>query len=258
MDEDKCSADPKRILQPDLQEHLKVLGLPFMLDNFEILSTQAAKESWSHPDYLSILARGEAALRRDRSIERRIRMARFPVIKTLEQFLWSWPTTINRATVQNLFRLKFLEEKTNVIFLGGVGMGKTHLASALGYAACLQGRSVLFATAVDVINTLSVALAGNRLKAELKKYLSPSLLILDELGFLPLDKRGADLLFQIISLRYEQGSLIITSNRAFKHWPQIFNNDSTLTSAILDRLLHHAETILIEGKSFRMKGHIEP
>jgi DNA replication protein DnaC len=156
------------------------------------------------------------------------------------------------------FRLKFLEEKTNVIFLGGVGLGKTHLASALGYAACLQGRSVLFATAVDVINTLSVALAANRLKSEFKKYLSPSLLILDELGFLPLDKRGADLLFQIISLRYERGSLVITSNRAFKHWPQIFNNDSTLTSAILDRLLHHAETIVIEGKSFRMKGQIEP
>ena len=110
----------------------------------------------------------------------------------------------------------------------------------------------------DVINTLSIAHAANRLKSELKKYLAPSILILDELGFLPLDKRGADLLFQIISLRYEQGSILITSNRAFKHWPQIFDNDSTLTSAILDRLLHHAETILIEGKSFRMKGRIEP
>jgi DNA replication protein DnaC len=257
MDENKITTDPKKI-QPDLQEHLKILGLPFMHDNFEILSAQAAKEGWSHVDYLETLAHGEAALRRDRSIERRIRMARFPVIKTLEQFRWSWPTAINRATVQNLFRLKFLEEKTNVIFLGGVGLGKTHLASALGYAACLQGRSVLFASAVDVINTLSVALAANRLKSELKKYLSPSLLILDELGFLPLDKRGADLLFQIISLRYEQGSIIITSNRAFKHWPQIFDNDATLTSAILDRLLHHAETIPIEGKSFRMKGQIEP
>lgn len=256
MDHDKTTTDPKKI-QPNLQEHLKILGLPFMLDNFEILFAQAAKEGWSHLDYLETLAHGEAALRQDRSIERRIRMARFPVIKTLEQFRWSWPTAINRATVQNLFRLKFLEQKANVIFLGGVGLGKTHLASALGYAACLQGKSVLFATAVDVINTLSVALAANRLKSELKKYLAPSLLILDELGFLPLDKRGADLLFQIISLRYEQGSLIITSNRAFKHWPQIFNNDSTLTSAILDRLLHHAETILIEGKSFRMKGQIE-
>jgi DNA replication protein DnaC len=141
--------------------------------------------------------------------------------------------------------------------LGGVGLGKTHLATALGYAACLEGRSVLFTTAVDAINTLSAAQAANRLKAELKKYLAPSLLCLDELGFLPIDKHGADLLFQIISLRYEHGSMVITSNRAYKDWPGIFNNDSTLTSAILDRLLHHAETIVVEGKSYRMKGEIE-
>jgi len=136
-------------------------------------------------------------------------------------------------------------------------MGKTHLATALGYAACLEGRSVLFTTAVDAINTLSAAQATSRLKLELKRYLAPSLLCIDELGFLPIDKRGADLLFQIISLRYEQGSMVITSNRAYKDWPGIFNNDSTLTSAILDRLLHHAETIVIEGKSYRMKGEMD-
>ncbi len=136
--------------------------------------------------------------------------------------------------------------------------GKTHLASALGYAACLKGNSVLFATAVDVINTLAAAQAAGRMKQELKKYTRPMLLILDELGFLPIDKAGADLLFQVISLRYEQGALVITSNRAFKDWPEIFNNDSTLTSAILDRLLHHAETVVIEGKSYRMKDQIEP
>jgi DNA replication protein DnaC len=257
VDDDKTIQDPKKTT-PDLEAHLKFLSLSFMQNNFEPLSGHAARQSWSHVEYLAALAAGEAALRRDRSIERRIRMARFPVIKTLEQFRWSWPTQINRAAVLNLFRLKFLDEKANVIFLGGVGLGKTHLATALGYAACLQGKSVLFTSAIDVINTLSAAQAANRLKSEQKKYLAPTLLILDELGYLPIDKRGADLLFQIISLRYEQGSLIITSNRAFKHWPQIFNNDSTLTSALLDRLLHHSETILIEGKSFRMKGQIEP
>jgi len=136
--------------------------------------------------------------------------------------------------------------------------GKTHLASALGYAACLKGNSVLFTTAVDVINTLAAAQATGRMKQELKKYTRPALLILDELGFLPIDKAGADLLFQVISLRYEQGALVITSNRAFKDWPEIFNNDTTLTSAILDRLLHHAETVLIKGKSYRMKDQIEP
>ena len=244
--------------KPDLEAHLKFLNLSFMHHNFETLANQAAHKAWSHIDYLAALADGEAALRHDRSIERKIRKARFPVIKTLEQFRWNWPTHINRAAVQNLFRLKFLDEKANVILLGGVGLGKTHLATALGYAACRQGHSVLFASAIDVINSLSLAQEANRLKAELKKYLSPTFLILNELGYLPIDKRGADLLFQVIRLRYEQGSIIITSNRAFKHWPQIFNNDSTLTAAILNRLLHHAETILIEGKSYRMKGQIEP
>ena len=132
-------------------------------------------------------------------------------------------------------------------------MGKTHLASAIGYQACLQGYGVLFTTAIDVINTLTADLAAGQLKKGLKRYLKPELLILDELGYLPIDKRGADLLFQIISYRYEKGSIMITSNRAYKDWPEIFNNDATLTSAILDRLLHHAETLVIEGKSYRMK-----
>ncbi len=257
MPDDKNPPEPYK-LQPNLEKHLKELCLSFMRNNFEPLAHQAAQKHWSHVDYLAALAEGEAALRRERSIARKIRLARFPVIKTLEQFRWNWPTQINRMAVQNLFRLKFLEDRANVIFLGGVGLGKTHLATALGYAACLQGKSVLFTTAIDAINTLSAAQAANRLKTELKKYLSPALVVLDELGYLPINKHGADLLFQIISLRYEQGSLIITSNRAFRHWPQIFNNDSTLTSAMLDRLLHHAETIIIEGKSYRMKGQLLP
>ncbi len=196
-------------------------------------------------------------MRRDRATHNRIRQARFPVIKTLDQFRWDWPTVINRMQVQNHFSLGFIKDKGNLIYLGGVGLGKTHLAIALGYTACLQGYSVLFTSAIDVINTLSATKTSGRLKQELKKYTKPSLLILDELGYLRIDKTGADLLFQVISLRYEQGSILITSNRAYKEWPKIFNNDGTLTSAILDRLLHHAETVVIEGKSFRMKGKIE-
>ncbi len=138
-----------------------------------------------------------------------------------------------------------------------MGLGKTHLATALGYAACLKGHSVLFASAIDVINTLAAAKSAGRLKAALKQYTKPALLILDELGYLPIDKAGADLLFQVISLRYEQGAIMITSNRALKEWPKLFNQDSTLTAAILDRLLHHADTVIIEGKSFRMKDQIE-
>jgi DNA replication protein DnaC len=138
-----------------------------------------------------------------------------------------------------------------------VGLGKTHLAIALGYECCLKGHSVLFTSAIDVINTLSAAKSTGRLKQEIKKYAKPALLLIDELGYLPIDKSGADLLFQVISVRYEQGSTLITSNRAFKDWPKIFNNDSTLTAALLDRLLHHAETVVIEGKSYRMKGKLE-
>lgn len=241
-----------------LDQHLRYLKLPFIREHYQDLAAQAARKNWTHVDYLDNLLSGEAALRQDRSIDRRIRMARFPLIKTLDQFNWSWPKKINRLQVQNLFRLNFVQDKSNVIFLGGVGLGKTHLASALAYAACLKNHTVLFATAIDLINTLAAAHRQGRMKQELKKYTRPDLLIIDELGFLPIDKKGADLLFQVISLRYEQGALVITSNKAFKDWPEIFNNDATLTSAILDRLLHHAETVLIEGKSYRMKDQIEP
>lgn len=244
-------------ITPPLEENLKYLKLAFMLQQHQELARQASKKQWLHLDYLEKLADGEAALRKDRATQRRIQLARFPVIKTLDQFSWTWPKSLNRLQVQNLFRLQFIKDKSNIIFLGGVGLGKTHLATAIGYNACLKGHRVLFATAVDIINTLSSARAGGRMKEELKKYTRPALLIIDELGFLPIDKAGADLLFQVISLRYEQGAVIITSNRAFKDWPEIFNNDSTLTSAILDRLLHHAETVLVEGKSYRMKEKIE-
>ena len=248
----------EKITPPSLlDQNLRYLKLSFMRDQYQDLAKQASKKHWPHVEYLEKLTDGETALRRDRSIQRRIRMARFPVIKTLHQNNWTWPKKINRLQVQNIFRLQFFEKKSNVIFLGGVGLGKTHLASALGYSACLKGHTVLFATAVDVINTLSAAQAAGRMKQELKKYARPALLIVDELGFLPIDKTGADLLFQVISQRYEQGALVITSNRAFKDWPEIFNNDSTLTSAILDRLLHHAETVVVAGKSYRMKDKIE-
>lgn len=244
--------------QSELDKNLKYLKLAYLPAHYNELAQKASQNNWTHVDYLARLIEGEAALRQERSIARRIQLARLPVIKTLEQFSWSWPKKINRLQVQNLFRLQFIQAKANVIFLGGVGLGKTHLATALGYAACLKGYPVLFASAVDVVNTLSAAQAAGRMKQELKKYTKPALLILDELGYLPIDKAGADLLFQVISLRYEQGAMVITSNRAFKDWPEIFNNDATLTSAILDRLLHHAETIVIEGTSYRMKDRVEP
>ena len=237
----------------DLIKQLSDLKLPYIRENHETVAQLAARKQWTHVHYLSELIKEEDNLRKDRTTQRRIRMARFPVVKTLDQFNWSWPKKINRAQIQNLFRLKFIEDKSNVVFIGGVGLGKTHLASALGYQACLKGHTVLFASAIDAINHLISAQRTERLKQELKKYQKPSLLILDELGYLPINKNGADLLFQIISQRYEQGSIVITTNRVFKDWPEIFNNDSTLTSALLDRLLHHTEAVVIEGKSYRMK-----
>ena len=250
----------KNKLDPEarLATHLAYLKLAYTLEHFEQQAQLAGTEHWSHVRYLCSLMEGEANLRQDRSIQRRINLARFPTIKTLDQFNWTWPKKINRLQVQNLFRLNFVENMANVIFLGGVGLGKTHLSTALAYQACLKGHRVLFTTAVDIVNTLAAAHAIGRLKLEMKKYLKPTLLCIDELGYLPLDKTGADLLFQIISHRYERGSILLTTNRAFKHWPEIFNNDSTITSAVLDRLLHHAETVIIEGKSYRMKDQIDP
>ena len=241
-----------------LREQLGYLKLPFIQNNFEELARQAATAQWSHIDYLNRLIEGQSIERHDRATLRRIQQARFPVVKTLDQFDFTWPTKINRQIIQNLFRLKFVEDKANAIFVGSVGLGKSHLGIALGYAACLAGYRVLFTTAIDIINTLSAAHKAGRFGCEQKKYLKPAVLVIDEVGYLPIDKHGADILFQIISQRYERGSIVLTTNKIYKHWPSIFNNDSTLTSAILDRVLHHAETIILEGKSYRMKDRIEP
>ena len=240
-----------------LDSHLDALRLPFLKEHCRPLATTAAKNSLTHLDYLTQLIEGEAALRADRAVARRIQAARFPVIKTLDSFRWDWPKKINRLEIQDLFRLQFVHDKANVIFLGLVGLGKTHLATALGHTACQQGISVLFATAIDVVNTLSAAQLKGPLKAELRRYTTPALLILDEVGYLPIDQHGADLLFQVISARYERGSIVLTTNQAFKQWPTIFNRDSTITSAVLDRLLHHGQVVVLEGSSHRMKDRIE-
>lgn len=246
--------------QPDialLNSRLDTLRLPFLKEHCQPLAVTAAKRSLTHLDYLDQLIEGEAAWHADRAVARRIQAARFPVIKTLDAFQWDWPKKINRLQIQDLFRLQFVHDKANVIFLGLVGLGKTHLATALGYAACQQGMNVLFANAIDVINTLTASQAKGTLKADLRRYTAPSLLILDEIGYLPIDQHGADLLFQVISARYERGSIVLTTNKAFKQWPSIFNGDSTITSAVLDRLLHHCHTVVLDGSSFRMKDRLE-
>lgn len=236
-----------------LQQQLKDMKLRFIRDNYSVMAEQASREQWPPLELLSRLVDGEAQHRADNALKRRLKAARFPVLKTLDTFDWNWPRKINRPLVQDLFRLAWVPEHGNVIFLGGVGQGKTHLASALAYAACLKGHTVLFTTAIEVIQTLSAAQAAHRLKTELKRYIKPQVLVLDELGYLPIDKVGADLIFQVVSQRYECGAMILTTNTPFKQWHGIFNNDSTLASALLDRLLHHAQNVVLEGKSYRMK-----
>jgi len=169
------------LTQVELDENLHYLKLPFIAASYDNMASQAAGEQWDHLRYLTRLVEGEADQRRDRATQRRIRQASLPVIKTMDQFQWSWPKKINRQQVQNLFRLQFIEHKANVIFLSGVGLGKTHIATALAYNACLKGYTALFTTAIDVINNLSAAQAAGRFHRELKKYLKPSLLVLDEL-----------------------------------------------------------------------------
>jgi DNA replication protein DnaC len=241
-----------------LSSRLDYLKLSHVAENYDALARQAAEKHWSHVEYLEHLLEGEYQLRQHRAVERRIAAARFGAIKTLDSFEWDWPKKINEAHVRHIFRLGFVAQKSNVIFMGRCGTGKSHLAAALGYHACQHGHSVLFTTAIDALNRLVAAKAAHRLRTEFRRYLAPSILVCDEIGYLPLDKPGADLLFQLISQRYEQGSLVLTTNKEYKRWSEIFNSDAGLTSAILDRVLHRAETVVIEGKSYRMKGQPDP
>jgi len=240
-----------------LLAHLVALRLPFTLASYLSFAQIAADKQWSHLQFLQELIRGEAAARADRRVERLVAQARFPVLKTLERFDWEWPTKINRMMIQHLFHLDFVRQHSNVVFISGTGLGKSHLMTALGHAACLQGYSVLFTGAIEIINTLALAHATGQMKSAMAHYVKPQVLCIDELGYLPIDKFGADCLFQIISHRYERGATLITTNRVYKHWAGIFNNDAVLTSALLDRVTHHVQTVLIEGKSYRSKDQVE-
>jgi DNA replication protein DnaC len=162
-----------------LNKLLLRLQLPFIRANYHELAQTAVEQGWGPLDYLQRLVEGEVSRREDKSLPQRIRRARFPLTKTLDQFQWNWPKKINRPQIQNLFRLNFIEQKSNAIFLGGVGLGKTHLCIALGHAACVRGYTVLFTTAIDIIHTLSAAAATGSLKRAMQRYVKPRLLIVD-------------------------------------------------------------------------------
>lgn len=245
--------NPSPVNEQALKKQLDYLKWHYIRDHYSQQATHIAKQSGSPLQYLAHLVDGEYHRVQDNRALWRIKEAKLPLVKSMDQFEWDFPSSINRDMITDLFRMEFIQKKHNVILLGGVGVGKTHISLALGREACLRGHSVLFTTAIDIVNTLSAAQKAGRFKQELRKLTSKKLLIIDELGYLPIDKFGADSLFQVISQRYEQGSILLTTNKPFKHWAELFGNDATLASAVLDRLLHHAQTIVIEGESFRMK-----
>ena len=213
----------------------------------------AAEKNLSHLQFLEQLLSLEAALRHERVVQIRIKDAKIPVLKTIDDFDWAHPATIPKQLILNSLSLSFVEQKENLILVGPSGVGKTHVALALAYAACQKEIKTLWTTAADIVNALTAAKADHTVSRALRHYTAPKLLVIDELGFLPMDKDGSDLFFQIISHRYEQGSIVLTTNRAFKDWGKIFN-DNTVASAILDRLVHHSEVAKIEGASYRVKN----
>lgn len=238
--------------ESSLQKLLATFHLSHAAESLQAQAQEAAHKNWSHLEFLEHFLSNEDALRHARIVKTRLREAKLPVIKTLDTFNWVHPASISKQLVLNAFSLDFIEQKHNLIFLGPSGLGKTHLCLALAYAACQKELKVLWTTAADLVNTLVAAKSDHSLSRTIKHFCAPKLLVIDELGFLPLDKDGSDLLFQIISHRYEQGSVVLTTNRIFKEWGQIFN-DSTVASAVLDRLIHHSEVVKIGGTSYRLK-----
>jgi DNA replication protein DnaC len=235
-----------------LQNHLMTLKLRVTSEQLDSHLKTASAKQLSHLDFLEQILAEEVAAFTERAINRRIAHAKFPVIKTIDTFEWAFPDEINRQQIQNLMHLDFLTDHTNLIFIGRTGVGKSHIATAIARQVCLANKSVLHTTAFQMINDLTAAQASLTFNQTLRKYTRPNLLYIDELGYLPIDKHGADLIFQVINGRYERGSTILTTNRVFKDWSAaIFDNDATLTTALLDRLLHHVEVITIKGPSYR-------
>ncbi len=236
-----------------LHRDLKRLKLDYLYENCEAAADKAARAGLSHLAFLADLISAQRDQLDERAIRRRIRNAHLPFIRTLDTFDWTFPTTINRSQIQNLFHLRFLAEHGSVVYIGSTGVGKTHLAIALAHHACIKGHRVLYTTAIDIVNHLAAAQQANCFARELRKFVRPPVMLIDELGYLPINQQGADALFQVVSQRYERASTILTTNRKFKEWPKTFNSDSVLTSALLDRLLHRAEVVVIEGPSYRQK-----
>jgi len=242
-------ADTPQVL---LEHHLKQLRLPTFLREYDKVARQCATESVDYPRYLLRLTEQELLDRERRATERRIHQARFPVVKSLDTFEFLAIPAVNKALVLELARCEFLLRRENVLLLGNSGTGKTHLALALGLSACQRGHRVRFTTAAAMVHELLEARDEKRLLRYQKQMAGYELLIVDELGFVPLSKSGAELLFEVFSQRYERGSTLVTSNLPFQEWTEVFGSER-LTGALLDRLTHHVHILEMNGESYRLK-----
>lgn len=237
---------------PHLSDDLKSLCLPTIRDQWPRLTEEATRRRQPHAEYLAELAHLEVIHRREARIARRMKDARLPVLKTLEAFDFSAQGTLAKDEVLELARGHFLTEKRNVVLIGGVGTGKTHLATALAIACCQHEKRVRFITAADLTNQLHEAKVQGRLSRKLDQLARFDLIVLDELGYVPFDATGAELLFNFIAKVYEQRSLIVTTNLPFARWSEVFR-DPTAAAAVIDRIVHHATILKTEGDSYRLR-----
>ena len=235
-----------------LETYLKRLRLPTVAANYRRFAQEAAQGNQPYERYLLALLEAEVHHQEANSERKRIAQARFPVLKTLDEFQFADIPSLNRQAILELAQSNYIQAKENVVFLGPTGTGKTHLAVSLGLAACRQGHRVRFATAASLINQLIEAQAQLRLSKLEAALLKLDLLILDEVGFVPFSKAGAELLFGLLTDRYERGSVLVTSNLDFASWTEVFG-DPRLTAALLDRLTHRCHIIEFQGDSFRFK-----
>jgi DNA replication protein DnaC len=240
-----------------IEYYSRALRAPRISDAFRRLGDQARDAGWSHEEYLAAVLSREVSEREASGSALRIKAARFPGFKTLEDFNFDHQPSADRNLIAHLGTGVFLTEGKNVVLLGPPGTGKTHLAISLGIKAAQTGHRVLFDTAVGWVNRLQEAHSRGKLDAELKRLRRYSVLIVDEVGYIPFDQDAANLFFQLVSSRYEQASLILTSNLTFGRWGDVFG-DPTVASAMIDRIVHHADVISLKGASYRMKNHQLP